>query len=177
MRMNKTSAPKNRWPAFVIIIFFLYGCDGCDEFCTQSNFINPVFVGFAPSDIDTLYYKQYKEDGDFDSLINSVMVIDPATNGGIGCCYTKFHDTTIVYPDYGVPGCLIYAGYDWKIFIPAINRTISITNIVSDPAMGERGCTSPITSFVQDGQLIINPYHSSNMDSFYTSGYRAYIYP
>jgi hypothetical protein len=141
---------------------------GCPEHTCKPDYINPAFIGFTPADIDTIVFRAYKRDDNFQHLIDTVIVID--SYSGI---YTRMHDTTIVDVNSSDPNHFINPNFDWQIYIPAKHRTVSISNIMTDATQGRRGCSNPIISFIQDGQTIAPHWFDSN--KFYISGYRAYI--
>jgi hypothetical protein len=151
---------------------------GCKGFC-GSNLINPVFIGFSPSGIDTIVFKQFTQNDSFNILIDSMLIVNPSLNNGFGyAIYTSWGDTTLMTINVSPPYSPIIPGYDWTIYIPSKNKTITISKIHSPITYGNRGCNNPINSFVQDGQLISYPtlVDSSGEDwKFY--GYRAYIHP
>ena len=142
---------------------------GCPVHTCQPNYISPAFIGFAPADIDTIVLRAYTRGDSFQHLVDTVVITDHYST-----IYTTSNDTTIVDVNSSDPNHFINPNYDWKIYIPAKHRAVSISNIMTDATQGGRGCSNPIISFVQDGQTI-TPYffHSSK---FYTSGYRAYIH-
>ncbi|MHA4809493.1 hypothetical protein ACX0G9_15375 [Flavitalea flava] len=147
-----------------------------DKFC-QPYLIDPVLIGFSTSEADTLILRRYKENDNFQHLIDTLTIVNSATNNGLGAgIYTTLHDTTIIDINISSPYSSIVSGYDWQLYIPEKNKTISFSNIVTAQSGGGKGCSQPIVSFEQDGQLIDAPVFFST-NEFYTSGYRAYIHP
>ncbi|HVM89869.1 MAG TPA: hypothetical protein VMT76_16905 [Puia sp.] len=157
---------------FVVFLIFAYGCD---YICTQHRQINPTFIGFHLSDIDTFIVRAYKPNDNYSNLIDSIVVVEQ-TNGIGNSIYTTSNDTTIVYINDASKSLAITYLYDWQIYIPAKNKTVLISNIMSASGTGKHGCLNTTLSFVQDGQAIIAPQLFST-SVFYTSGYRAYIKP
>lgn len=155
------------------------GCKGFGDVFCQPNYINPAFVGFSPADLDTIIVKQFSQNDSFDNLIDSLLVIDPVLNNGLGyAIYTSWSDTTLLTINVGAPHYPIMPGYDWTIYIPAKNKTITISQIKSPVESGNKNCSNPITSFIQDGQLISNPvYIDSSGNDWWFNGYRVYIHP
>jgi hypothetical protein len=126
------------------------------------------FIGFSPADIDTIIVRTYKVNDNYAHLIDTLVIRDHAT--GI---YTVGHDTTVVFINDGMHGWLT-ADYDWQIYIPAKKRTISLSNITTEPIDGRgRVCFNPVTSFKLDG-LPTTPHLVEN-SQFYASGYLVYI--
>jgi len=64
--------------------------------------IEPIFIGYAATDIDTLIIRKYKANDGYHTLID-----------------------TFISDQY----CQIQKGYDWAIYIPATGQTDSISNI------------------------------------------------
>jgi hypothetical protein len=157
------------------VMFAFVSC-GPDTFCVP-DLINPVLIGFSTSDIDTLILRRYKPNDNYRTLIDTLLIVNPATNNGFSDgIYSTSNDTTIVCINEGPPYEPISYGHDWIVYIPAKNKTIFISNIVSNQNEEKKGCSAPIASFVQDSQLISAPtFFSTN--EFYTTGYRAYIHP
>jgi len=154
---------------FTLIVLLL----GCKQSCINSS-VKPVFVGFAPSDIDTLVIRAYKANDNFVHLIDTMLIVSAGP-----ALYDTSGDTTVVdvggtSDGSGDPRYNIVAGYDWQIYIPALNRTITLSQIIS-PQTEHAGriCWNPIKSFVLDGQFIVPELAETN--KWYTSGYRAYI--
>jgi hypothetical protein len=141
---------------------------GCRHTC-MDNHITPVFIGFSPADIDTFIIRQYKPNDNFLHLIDTVTI----STSSIGI-YTTTNDTITVFVNTAFPKSYINPGFDWQIYIPAKNRIISISNIVSNPTEGSgRACFNPINSFVENGQIVAPQLTITG--SQYTSGYLAYI--
>lgn len=143
----------------------------CESPCTNSH-ISPAFVGFQKTDIDTFVIRAFKANDNYLHLIDTIVVVNVI---GLASIYTEINDTTIVYVNDSDPNKWIISGQDWQIYIPAKNRTISISNIIDLQTDGSsRGCWNPIISFMLDSQKIIPTLFST--DDFFTSGYRVYIY-
>ncbi|MGZ3778356.1 MAG: hypothetical protein ACXVIY_06975 [Mucilaginibacter sp.] len=132
--------------------------------------MNPAFIGFAPADIDTIVLRAYTRGDNFQHLVDTVVIVNQNA-----IIYTTSHDTTIVDANSSNPNHFVNPNFDWKIYIPAKNKTISISNIMSDATKGPgRTCLNPILSFVQDGETVVP--HLVETGKFYTSGYMVYIH-
>lgn len=84
--------------------------------------IQPAFIGFPSSEIDTLIIRKFKQGDNFQSPIDSFVIT-------FNSYYQTFNDTTkIVQFQSGK----IEAGFDWQILLPALNRTVNISDIVSN---------------------------------------------
>src|SRR3569833_1772140 len=153
---------------FIPLFILSIGLMGCPDHVCKPNYINPVFVGFAPADIDTIVFRAYKRDNSFQHLVDTVVITDHSS-----AIYTTMYDTTIVNVISSDANHFIIPNYDWQIYIPAKHKADSISNIMTDATQGPRGCANPIISFVQDGQTISPHFFVSNQ--FYVEGYRAFI--
>jgi len=153
-----------------IMIFLLtVTLPSCMTYPCNKGFINPAFVGFSPGDIDTIILRAYKPNDNYLHLVDTIIVQNAGTN-----IYTTSNDTTVVYININSStNTLVIPGFDWQIYIPAKNRTVMISNIITTPTKGGHQCRNPINSFTQDGQAIVPKYVQTNQ--FYTSGYMAYI--
>jgi len=137
---------------------------------TEDNHINPAFIGFLRSDIDSFILRAYKPNDNFQHLVDTILVIDKFAS-----VYTTINDTTVVYINDSDPNHWIKPGFDWRLYIPAKNRTVEISKINSTQVDGKgRVCYNPINSFEADGQIITPEFIQTNQ--FFTSGYRVYIH-
>lgn len=141
----------------------------CNNYPCSKNHINPAFIGYALSDIDTFILRAYTPHDNYQHLVDSFIISN--RNASV---YTRSNDTTVVYVNDSNPDHWISAGFDWKIYIPATNKTVSVSDISSPPTDGGRNCINPIQSFVQDGRLITPSL--VNNGKFYASGYLLYIH-
>ena len=95
--------------------------------------IQPVFIGFASSDIDTFVLRKFKANDNYQNLIDTFIVNDNYS------VYRINNDTTTVLigdaTDDGKAGIL--GGYDWQIFIPSTNQIFTLSNIVSENKTGK----------------------------------------
>jgi hypothetical protein len=131
--------------------------------------IRPAFIGFSPTDIDTFVLRKFKPANNFQNLIDTFIV-----NYGNNGYYQVSNDTTSVFVTDGKNG--IKAGYDWQIFIPAKNKTVFVSEIVSEKKTGRRGygifsldpgpgCTNDIFSAKLDNQLV--NFSNPNISGYY----------
>lgn len=144
----------------LVVIFGLISCT--KEYDCADLQIQPAFIGFSPSDIDTFVLKKYKPNDNYQSLVDTFNVI----YGYSGQYYTS-NDTASVFVSDGKNG--IKAGFDWLLFIPSKNKTIFISDIVSEKKTGKCGsgifsmdkfgcnCTNKIFSATKDNQVINFP--------------------
>jgi len=80
--------------------------------------INLSFIAIPQTALDTIVLRKFTKDDNFRYKVDSLKVKTFITNRG---------DTSIV--SLGDPFYYVTAGYDWQIFLPAINRTIALTEI------------------------------------------------
>jgi hypothetical protein len=141
----------------LLVAFGFLSCS--KEYDCDDLQISPAFINFPPSDIDTIILRKYRQNDSYQTLIDTFKVI----NGYSGQYYTS-NDTTTVFVSNGKNG--IKAGFDWLIFIPAKNKTIFISEIMSEKKTGTCGsgifsmdkfgctCTNDIFSVKKDNQII-----------------------
>ena len=143
---------------FILIILF----SSCSkEYNCSDSQITPAFINYLPSDIDTFVLRKFKAKDNYQTLIDTFVV-----KRGYNTNYQTFNDTTSVSIPGGVNG--IIAGFDWQLFIPAKNKTVLISDIISEKETGRRGwgifsmdpgsfCYNNIYSAKIDNQLINFP--------------------
>jgi hypothetical protein len=158
----------------LIVLCAMIGSFGCKNYPCSDRLILATFVGFKESEIDTFIIRRYVQNSNFQTLIDTFLITNKELNGGYGDgIYTTSNDTTIVFVDDSYPNNGIFPGYDWKIYLPKINRTISIWHIIREEIEGHRGCENPNT-FQVDSIFSSSPKYFDTQ-AFYTTGYRAYI--
>ena len=153
----------------IFLTIFFASCTkeyDCDELQIQ-----PAFTNYLLADIDTFVLRKFKPGDNYQTLIDTFVV-----DYGYDVAYQTSNDTTSVLVTDGKNG--IRAGFDWQLYIPAKNKTVLISDIISEKKTGKRGhgifsmdpapnCTNPIFTARVDGQLI----NFSNSDTA-----RHYIY-
>ncbi len=161
----------------LLFVLLVFNFASCDHFCDNPG-INPVFIGYDSTAVDTVIYRRFASGTHFETVIDSALLFQPRANNGLGnAIYFIKGDSTLIdmngaAPDNTIEG--IYAGYDWEIFLPGITRTIRISDIETEK-YDHYGCVH-VASFIQDGTLIARPsYFGHGPETNYTSGYRAYI--
>lgn len=107
---------------------------GCNKEYDCSNVqIQPSFIGFASSDIDTFVLRKFKPNDNLQNLIDTFIV-----NGSYSLYGINNDTTTVLIGDATNDGKAgILAGYDWQIYIPLTNQTFTITDIVSEKNTGK----------------------------------------
>ncbi|HSZ31884.1 MAG TPA: hypothetical protein VK772_01160 [Puia sp.] len=158
---------------FTVICLF----PNCKNFPCAPNSILTVFVGFQESDIDHFVIRRYKANDNYRHLVDTFIITNPSVNGGYANGrYAISNDTTIVFVDDNYPDNGIFPGYDWTIYLPALNKSVSVSNIISPQITGDERCVNPIYSFIQDSTLITGLQYFDS-DQYFTNGYRIYITP
>lgn len=92
--------------------------------------IKTAFIAYASSDIDTFIIRKFKAADNYQTLLDTFRV----TYGWSGV-YAASNDTTTVSINDDKHD--IKAGFDWQVFIPATNKTVFISDIVSDKKTGK----------------------------------------
>lgn len=127
--------------------------------CTDAQ-IRTAFINYATTDIDTFILRKYKAANNYQTLLDTFKVTeaDPWQ-------YRASNDTTTVSPLDYVHG--ITAGFDWQIFIPATNKTILISDIMTEKKTGKCrlavfgkppcGCLNPVYSAKINNQVVNFP--------------------
>lgn len=153
----------------LLLLAFIYLAGCRQQHPCVKNSINPAFVNFSLSEIDTFVLRAYQPNDNYQHLVDTLLVTNRYTS-----IYTATHDTTIVYINDSDPDHWISSGLDWQVYIPATNTTVAVSGITETPVDGPgRICYNPVTSFKQDGQLVVPALLETGQ--FYTSGYRLYI--
>ncbi len=153
------------------VLFLLIGLNlfiSCKYPC-GNNEVKTSFINFSPVQLDTIVIRAYQPHDNFQHLTDTILI----TKNDGRSVYTIRNDTTFIAINDSNPLHNIFPGNDWQIYIPSIRKTISISNITSENNEGGKKCRNPITSFIQDGQLVHPTYVNSHY--LYNSGYIAYI--
>ena len=126
--------------------------------------IYPAFVGFPVAEVDTVIIRKFKAASNYQVLLDTFRIT-----------YSNYYrvsgDTIRIYP-YPQEG--IRAGFDWQIFVPAINKTVQIAAIVGNKntircgarAVGSAcSCANDLFSLDQDNQRMV--FHLGEFDQPY----------
>ena len=138
----------------IVLIFIMFA--GCEPRpCINSN-LNPVFVGFTSPNIDTIIVRAYQPNDSFNYLLDTIIIPTAYGVRHDDSLYLDFrgYNTKRGYPE-------LSPSYDWEIYIPSINKVITISQIISQQtttSAWKRDCRNPIQSCIQDGQLVYVPY-------------------
>ena len=158
---------------FIISVSFLtiFFTSCTKEYDCSDLQIQPAFINYLPADIDTFVLRKFKPSDNYQTLIDTFVV-----NYGYYGLYQTSSDTTSVLVTDGKNG--IKAGFDWQLYIPATNKTVLISDIISEKKTEKRGygifsmdpgpsCTNAIFTAKVNNQ----PINFSNSDTA-----RHYIY-
>ncbi len=154
----------------LLIVLGIYSCTK-EVPCTDSN-VQMIFTAFNSSDLDTIVLRKFKAADQYHHLIDTVNIIYDST------VYLRSNDTTFVFLNSPIQGMKV--NFDWQIAIPAINKTVFISDINSEQnttkcgTLGEPvgcGCINKIYSLKMDNVFI----DLSNLDQ-YQAPYHVYIH-
>jgi hypothetical protein len=139
-----------------IIAAFLTGC--ISKPCTPGH-LAAGFIGFSPTELDTVIYRSYEANGAFNKLIDTELVTRKTWD------YQSSGDTTVLETSWitrETSNEPLRPGYDWQVYIPAAKKTVSISKIMFEQTEKTAiflndiwGCIAPLTSYNQDGQLMM----------------------
>jgi hypothetical protein len=139
---------------YILITFIFIGCS--KEYDCADSQILPAFIGFSLSDIDTFVLRRFKANDNYQNLIDTFIV-----KYGYSGQYERANDTTTVFVADGKNG--IKADYDWEISIPAMNKTVFVSEIMSQNKTGK--CGSGIFSMDKFGCNCTNDLYSAKKDN------------
>jgi hypothetical protein len=111
--------------------------------------IEPSFVGYSMSDIDTMIIRMYKANDNFNTLLDTFKIANcSGSSSDSNSCYSSYYtassDTINIFiqPGYNESStssnlyCQIRKGYDWSIYMPSIDQADSISNITIEQETG-----------------------------------------
>lgn len=123
MKMNR--------PILYVFLAAVFGC--CTKKYDCENAQIPVaFINYPAADMDSFVLRKFKANENYRSLLDTLLVVS-----GQNTYNSSANDTTYLMVTDGKNG--IKAGFDWQIFIPATNKTVLISNIISENKTGKRG--------------------------------------
>jgi hypothetical protein len=127
--------------------------------CARSLGLRFAFVAFTQAETDTVLLKKYVKGGNFTTIMDSVLIDTVLLK------FVNRNDT--LFPSMLHIQTLLLSQYDYRIEVPAINKTYSITDIVEEekkwkhsPFAADNDCVNPITSYTLGGQAVpVAPFH------------------
>lgn len=138
--------------AFYLVVFTGCGYKGVYP-CSDSSF-RTYFLQFSDGEIDTMILRKYKPNDSYQQLVESVVLTRSNT------LYERRGDTVRIYTADSIG---IKARFDWQIEIPAMGRTVNISEIVSSeeefkcPSLArDCGCFNTVHSVRVDNVLLTN---------------------
>ncbi|MBS1497464.1 MAG: hypothetical protein JSS85_11365 [Bacteroidetes bacterium] len=154
--------------AILLLCIIFSGCS--KEFDCIDFQIQPSFINYSISDIDTIILRKFKPNDSYQTLLDSFIVV----YGYTGQYHTSNDTTSILIPD-GTNG--IKAGFDWQIFIPSKSKTVYVSDIISEKKTRKcnRGlfsldpfgcnCINKVFSLKKDNQLISFPNTDTTLNT------------
>jgi len=131
------------------------GCKCTKEYECGDPPIYPAFIGFSAADIDTFVVRKYQPNTNYQNLVDTFVI-------KYSDYYRTSNDTTkvILYlkGDQGIK-----PGFDWQVFIPAVQKTVFVSDIRGNKkttecgalaAPSNCGCANDLFSAKQDNQII-----------------------
>ena len=128
------------------------------EFDCYVSSIEPRFIHYVSADLDTLILRKFKAENNFHTLIDTLFILA----GRNGTRINNNDSTTILMIDK--PDAIQY-GYDWQLCIPSTNKTISISNIISEKIKKKRVCGVFCMNPGNPGAPCLNKIYSCRLDS------------
>ena len=110
---------------FILFISCLSSCSRAYDYTCENTSINPVFINFMPSDLDTFILRKFAANSNFTNQLDTVVIVF-----GLSGYYTTSHDTTLVR--LNSEKISIGYGFDYELYITAQNRIIKISEITSE---------------------------------------------
>lgn len=145
----------------ITIIILISSCSRTIDCIDPPIYIS--FISFPPNTLNSIVIRKFDKGSNFQNLIDTLQVT--TTNGSI----INRGDTSDL--SLGNPNNYPQPGFDWQIFIPAINRTVSITEInkrdkTSKCAVMQMPvncfCNNEILNLKVDNQTgVLKTYHGS----------------
>ena len=132
----------------------------CGQYpCSPSIGLRFALVSFKPAEADTVMLKRYPKGSNFSTVIDSVLVDSTLLT------FTNRNDT--LFPSTLLKQTLLLSQFDYRLTIPAINKTYSVTDIIEEekkwkePLFGAKeDCTNPITGYTIDGTRVdVQPFY------------------
>lgn len=146
-------------------------CKGEYEINCGDPPIATTFINFNRTDIDTFIIRKFKAGDNYQTLLDTFKVTE-----GYPAFYNTLNDTTRVSIGDGTHG--IRLGFDWQIFIPATNKTVLVSDFVSEKRTGK--CRPGIGIFGKRDCSCYNRVYSAKMNNqlinfLDTNFYQVYI--
>ena len=150
----------------VSLLVFAAACSKDSEDCVFKA-PDMVFVGYSEAATDTIIYRRYENNGQFNNLLDTILVANTNIKRQvIGKDSVVLFPMT--YPDFGTN----FYTNNWELYLPATKQSIRISDIV--PVFNQQReagsqCHSYVSSVVVNQQLY-------TYTSWFGSGYRIYVH-
>jgi hypothetical protein len=135
---------------------FLFGCS--QEFDCKDRSVLFSFVGFDSTEIDTIIIKKYEQNSNYLNLLDTLRIIRGQNAGG----YSS-NDTALITLYLSIDSCNIRPGFDWRLYLPSIDRTISISDMITEKKT--RICKRGFYSLDQNDCLCYNKILALKIDN------------
>jgi len=113
----------------LILLAALVSCTKESSTCSCGTIqIEPSFPGYTAAEIDTIYERIFEPGSNFSKLFRATVWVHPKTIANTG---TVGPDSLVNTFD---PTFNFNAGFDYELFIPNLNHTIRIYNIIDTGA-------------------------------------------
>lgn len=140
-------------PITLLAVLILCSCTS-EVDCTDPK-LDLNFVGYTLAELDTLIYTKFKAGSNFTIPLDTFLVDKSRAY------YTLKHDTINVFET--ISESRIMPGSDWEIFVPAVNRTVLIADIVSSHEKGK--VSHGIFSMDHFGPPCMNTIYSAKLNN------------
>jgi hypothetical protein len=129
-----------RFFSLIVLLALFTSCHNC--ICALSEGLRLGLISFDSTEIDTMIIRKFDKGSNFSHLI------DTSQWDRSKVAFYSYNDTFQMGAFLG--GILLQSKFDYQVFIPAVNRTINITEI-NEPQLegdcrGKVACGNIITS-------------------------------
>ncbi len=152
--------------SFSIVISLLPSCirnNGTQDVICDNGSLSLYPAGFDSTDFNGSITLRYKNNGAFDSLIDTMTTSYEVSRHDTG--YLKMDDTAFYNKLHITDEAGVTAGYDYKIVLPSIGKTYLLTNIAQSGITHHAFPNSPgIISIPQNTPQCFNNISSININ-------------
>ena len=139
----------------LLAVFILCSCGKYP--CSPSTGLRLAFVSYTEAETDTVILKQYVKGRQFNTVMDSILIDTTVLR------FVSRNDT--LFPAVLLSNTLMISQYDYRVYLPAVDRTYNISDIVEEQQYLKRGflsttkegCGNLISSYALDGQLVTDP--------------------
>ena len=139
---------------YLTAVFVILLCACGKDPCTPSIGLRLAFVSFTDAEADTVILTQFAKGTQFNQPMDSILIDTTVMR--------FFNRNDTLFPASLLSRTLMVSQYDYRVFVPALNKTYNISDIVEEQKELKRGflsstkesCINPIRSYVLNGQTI-----------------------